>query len=578
MRLRPPFGCAIVCVASALAVGEDAFEPNPSLGRLSADAAYDEMSAQSLAAADCDVWGAIRIDAAGRLLVVGGRDGTMSGPRVLRLDADGRLDPAFGGDGVVEIPVAWWDPYQVTRFGLEVDAAGRIVVTGSFRAPGTYPFDYDGPQYAAARLLEDGALDPEFSGDGLLEIDRSAGLAFLGPFRASGTDGSMLALAAKDGPDRRTLVGLVRIGADGAIDAGYGDGFAPVADGVRSSTPDFAVDAAGRAVVAAQHVAGFGDGFTVRRYDAVGRPDPSFGSADGVTLPRASSIALDGMERIVGLDGGRLMRRLPDGAPDPSFSGDGFAWTTDAAGFQGGVYGYEYLYWFERRDPDFDPQYETGLLAVATRADRWVLAKSGRIYDAPGRALRGVRVECIDPADPGAIRRTVLRSPPARSVGLRDLAVDPDGTLAYLLGPSSVARVDLTAEEPEPLPDLGVRFLGIPRAVDLGGGRYRVTARVRIRNTSRRDVVQAYGRVGFELFSGLTPPEVPSRWVAGTWRPFRVRARSSVVKRFRWEGGSPATSLASARLSVSVSCELPDQESGDNAAISPPTTPVYMPR
>src|SRR5262245_10500469 len=207
MRSRLAVVCTLLFAAAAPGFAQDAFEPNPSLAQLSADDAYARTSARSLSTAGIGAAVAIRLAHAGRVLVA---DVSGAAPRVARLDADGRLDPAFGAAGVAEIPVALGGK----ALGLEVDAAGRIVVTGFFGETGTDPGapGYTGLVYGAARLLADGSLDPAFSGDGLLELDRATGVRFLGPVRASGGDGAMLATAEKPSPTGPypRLVGLVR--------------------------------------------------------------------------------------------------------------------------------------------------------------------------------------------------------------------------------------------------------------------------------------------------------------------------------------------------------------------------------
>ncbi len=582
MRPRLAVGCALVLAAAAPGFAQDWYEPNPSLARLSADDAYARTSAQSLRTAGIDAAVAIRLDVAGRVLVA---DETWDAQRIVRLDADGRLDPTFGAAGVAEVPVGG------TPVGLEVDAAGRIVVTGSFFEAGAYGYlpGYDGPVYGAARLLADGSLDPAFSGDGLLDLDRAPGLYGLGQVRASGGDGAMLAVAAKPGPDydtpvgprHDTLVGLVRITADGTLDATYGSsGFAQIAE-VSPFPPfstistdvrvaDFAIDSAGRAFVAVQDRDGSG---TVQRLDTAGVLDLPFWSGF------QSQVELDGAGRIVGFRGGRLLRRLSDGAPDPTFGGDGFAWN-NAAGFLGpawsdiGVVCYDQ----EREGVPCDGEF----LAVATRADRWALAKLVDYRNAKGRVVRGIEVQAIDPADPGAIVSTRYR-PPDRSFGkVVGLAIAPDGTAAYALSSTFVLRVDLTSAKPAPLPDLSVRWVGYPRAVDLGGGRYRVTANVRIRNASRREVAAAWGLVGFAPGSYDIPlVDGPHFAISGqsvVGYGFRVRGRASVVQRFTWEGGDSSMDLAGARLSIQVACELPDANFADNTATSLPITPLWAPR
>jgi hypothetical protein len=582
MRTRLAVGCALVLAAAAPGFAQDWFEPDPSLARLSTDDAYARRSARSLSTAGIAEAVAIRLDDAGRVLVAG--LGDSSGPRVARLDADGRLDATFGAAGVAELPV---------------DAAGRIVVTGFFGEAGTDPWTpgYTGPVFGAARLLPDGSLDPAFSGDGLLELDRATGVHFLGPVRASGGDGAMLALAEQPSSKswRRPLAGLVRISADGTIDATYGGGFAPIAEG---RVTDFAVDSVGRAVFAVQIPDGFWPHAIVQRLDDAGGLDRSFWTiglpwyVGDTALPisfAASALALDEAGRIVGLDGTRLLRRLPDGASDPAFAGDGYA-SIRATGFPPDVIALSLgfrdsaeLYRFSTRfcaiaraDPGYggDPLCDAdGFLAVATRADRWAFAKPVEYRNAKGRVVaRGVGVQSIDPARPGSIVSTTYRFPGGSLGRVAGLAIAPDGTAAYALGDAFVLRVDLANPKPAPLPDLRAQWVGYPRAIDLGGGRYRVTARLRIRNASRRDAEAAYGFVRFGKY------DIPLEANGEYSHPFRVRGRSSLVKRFTWEGGDTATNLAGVGLSIEIVCELPDANSSDNTATSLPMTPRYAPR
>ena len=72
-------------------------------------------------------------------------------------------------------------------------------------------------------------------------------------------------------------------------------------------------------------------------------------------------------------------------------------------------------------------------------------------------------------------------------------------------------------------------------------------------------------------------PLVPYRRGTNS-KPFRIRARSSLVRRFTWEGGDTSTNLSGVRLGIQVSCELPDANFADNTAASLPITAVYAPR
>ncbi|HST70347.1 MAG TPA: hypothetical protein VLI94_11910 [Solirubrobacterales bacterium] len=143
------------------------------------------------------------IDSKGRLLVVGtshfplaeedrprGPNGSPLGiepsaVRILRFLPDGRLDPTFGQGGVVETDFGLPPPHDgerqpmlprasVAATGLAVDPQGRIVVTGSadlYLGPACGRGLHEPTVIAGgfvARWTEDGALDPGFSGDGLV--------------------------------------------------------------------------------------------------------------------------------------------------------------------------------------------------------------------------------------------------------------------------------------------------------------------------------------------------------------------------------------------------------------------------
>jgi hypothetical protein len=214
-----------------------------------------------------------------------------------------------------------------------------------------------------------------------------------------------------------------------------------------------------------------------------------------------------------------------------------------------------------------DPDYDGGdgeFLAVAARADRWALARP---------LARGIEVRAIDPADPGAIISATYR----RFSGLAGLAISPDGSTAYAFGAAYVLRVDLAKRKALPLPDLRVKWLGWPHARDFAGGRYRVSARVRISNVSRNRAASVYGQVGFGDGEYAIPLD-PYGDGSTSSRPFRLRARSSVVKRFTWEGTYGPADLAGASLAIKIACELPDATPADNTATSRTISPLYAPR
>ena len=118
---------------------------------------------------------------------------------VARLKPDGSFDPGFGTMGTSAI----------SFFGVEVGTAavlqpdGKIVVAGATLAPG---LDAD---FAVARLLPGGALDPAFSSDGKTTISFGAG-------ESAGTiarqpDGRIVVAGSTDANDN---IALARLQAD----------------------------------------------------------------------------------------------------------------------------------------------------------------------------------------------------------------------------------------------------------------------------------------------------------------------------------------------------------------------------
>jgi uncharacterized delta-60 repeat protein len=114
---------------------------------------------------DQDAANAMTIDGQDRIVLAG-----HSGPfanldfALVRLNSDGSRDSSFGPNtspdqqGEVTTPMS---PNQDAAYGLTIDAAGRIVVTGYAQNPMDYRF-------ALARYNADGSLDGTFSDDGKL--------------------------------------------------------------------------------------------------------------------------------------------------------------------------------------------------------------------------------------------------------------------------------------------------------------------------------------------------------------------------------------------------------------------------
>ena len=169
--------------------------------------------------------------------------------------APGDLDVSFSGDGK-----------QTTDFGgadvasaVAVQADGKLVVAGTS----------DG-NFALARYGVDGALDPSFSGDGLVTTD--LGGTDDGQGVAIQADGKIVVVGSSDGN-----FALARYTAGGGLDPSFsGDGLQTTDFGAADGATAVAIQGDGRIVVGGSS----GGDFALARYDAAGELDPSF-SGDG---------------------------------------------------------------------------------------------------------------------------------------------------------------------------------------------------------------------------------------------------------------------------------------------------------
>ena len=266
--------------------------------------------------ASADAW-AMDLAADGDIVVAGNAGGDFA---VARFNADGSPDALFGGDGTVTATLDPADPFE--GFGdVRFDSAGRVVATGYGPDDFVHVF----------RFTAGGTPDATFGAGG------SVAMPFDGP-------GSVLVL-----PDNRVVVSgridrlettrLRRLHEDGSTDVDFA-----VPAVVKGAPADLALQPDGKVVAA-----GFGSRFALVRFTTSGQSDPSFGG-DGTVITDLSpgNQSEDAVAVVVGADGKIVSaavaytensgydfyaaRHLPDGAPDPSFGGDGVA----TAGFVSG--------------------------------------------------------------------------------------------------------------------------------------------------------------------------------------------------------------------------------------------------
>lgn len=262
----------------------------------------------------------------GRIVAVGR---TYEAIVAVRTTPSGAPDPSFGGDGVVSLALGRpLNGFMFQTGGVAVDDRGRLVIAGYVNLLG------GGTRQIALRLEEDGALDQSFGDGGLVLPDTGDYFFTTADDVAIQPDGKIL-LAGTDGQMR-----LARLLPDGAVDPDFGtEGLARVTLGGQSRAWDVDVLADG-AILAA----GMGDSHVaLARLDSSGALDPSFGgggtavdeiTGDGLTQAYQAEVLADGRIAVAGRRPSTFAvgRLEADGSPDPSF-GDG-GWVSDEGGNQ----------------------------------------------------------------------------------------------------------------------------------------------------------------------------------------------------------------------------------------------------
>jgi uncharacterized delta-60 repeat protein len=202
-------------------------------------------------------------------------------------------------------------------------------------------------QLEARRLLAAADLDPTFGVGGLAHVELPVGAGATPVGAVQQADGKVVVATDDDGDQA-----VVRFNLDGSLDATFGDR-GQVSGRVVGRLRAVALQSDGRIVVVSESTEPFDpDRVRVTRLNADGTPDPTFG-AGGTSAPLAipgiayqqyavSGIAVDALGRLVvsgtteqasGNTDPFVARLTPQGAPDPTFSGDGIAFRA-AAGDQ----------------------------------------------------------------------------------------------------------------------------------------------------------------------------------------------------------------------------------------------------
>jgi uncharacterized delta-60 repeat protein len=265
----------------------------------------------------------------GRTLVVGyaGVQGEGFDFALARYRIDGALDPTFGSGGRVVTDFPDTNGVDVAK-SVAIQGDGKIVVSGY---SGTYGEDYD---FIVARFRRGGALDRSFGEDG--HVLTNFGGDDASQAVAIQPDGRIVAMGKSEhGGDFDFAA--ARYLPDGKLDPSLGRG-GRVRTDLGDASFDYGlaggVDAQGRIVIAGKSDAAGSLDFALARYLPDGRRDRSFGDRGTVltdlgdgSSDSANAIALWGDGRILAAgdsdaSGGAditLVSYLPDGTPDPSF-------------------------------------------------------------------------------------------------------------------------------------------------------------------------------------------------------------------------------------------------------------------
>lgn len=266
----------------------------------------------------------MQVDPTGRIYLFGG--GMIQGqsyldPTIVRYRPDGMLDDSFGVEGKVFV--------DAERGGLFTDLAfqsdGKIIVVGDQQLLGNVLIVY--------RLLENGTIDSTFANNGLLFSTRWE-------VRAVQVLADDRILISGDLGGNHSQVTVLKFEPNGEIDYTFGaSGFAIGEDEESGGfNHNLALDDFGNIVV-------FGKSqfdLIVKKFDARGNPDPSFGQSGIVRFKnltgenlqlRAGAIAVQADQKIVlafenswGVyRGWGLIRFLPNGQLDSNFGSGGIS-------------------------------------------------------------------------------------------------------------------------------------------------------------------------------------------------------------------------------------------------------------
>jgi uncharacterized delta-60 repeat protein len=233
----------------------------------------------------------------------------------------GDLDTSFGGDGTVLTDFE--SGSSDAAYDLAIQPDGKIVVAGNSYG------GFGGPDFALARYLPNGTLDPSFGSDGTVHTDFGSDTLDEAYALALQPDGKIV-VAGYSGLSDRSVFALARYLSNGTLDATFsGDGKVTTAIGSSGSANALAIQPRdGRLVVAGSSIASGSQDFALARYHAItcnGVVATRVGTAGHDTLMGTAGpdviVGFDGDDTIYGLGGNDLL--CGNGGDDTLVGGSG---------------------------------------------------------------------------------------------------------------------------------------------------------------------------------------------------------------------------------------------------------------
>ena len=215
--------------------------------------------------------------------------------------AMGDLDPGFSGDGKLV--------QDVTQGGAEdvvTDSENRILIAADVDGPGV-----DTGDFAVARYLPNGALDPSFAGDGILTLNLAGGTAGDHANAIALDSQGRVVVGGSSGEASTAQTAVVRLTTAGAPDPSFGGGdgiFLQDFDGANADfVDDLVVDSADRIVATGPLGAATRNALTLR-LTSQGTLDPGFSAPDGFDSLNVNTVSSDDAARGVAIDSlGRIV-------------------------------------------------------------------------------------------------------------------------------------------------------------------------------------------------------------------------------------------------------------------------------